>query len=362
MPSSLTVVLVSLLLGAPSLLFWLWLVIVPARVAILCPEECECDLAQYAVRCINTTLTAVTSIHFTHFDALGVAASNITCLVKDSFVSLTGLLDLFVFRCGLRTIELGAFNGLTELAKLRLYDNEIHELLPFTFVNLKSLQILDLQYNNLQHLDSEVFSGLLNLVYIDLEGNELQYLHPDTFLVLPKLQALYLYSNPTLQIPTDRNFINSPSLSYHGISNCNISSLSVETFANVSALEWLSLSYNFLRTVDINILRELPKLSTLYLDDNPLQCDCQLQEVWQWCEDRNIRTVSRGIAPECDTPSEVNGMWWGVLEKGQCLEGNIQYYGDYNSTRYSYGDIELDEYEHVKKFAPKIVNQYQLTV
>jgi hypothetical protein len=41
--------------------------------------------------------------------------------------------------------------------------------------------------------------------------------------------------------------------------------MSVATFANVSALERLDVRYNNLRTVDINILRALPKLSTLYL-------------------------------------------------------------------------------------------------
>jgi Leucine-rich repeat (LRR) protein len=112
-----------------------------------------------------------------------------------------------------------------------------------------------------------------------LEGNELHYLHPNTFSGLPNLQRLYLRYNPDLQIPTDRIFINSSSSTHLAISGCNVSSVSVETFANVSALEWLDLSNNSLNTVDINILRALPKLSTLYLDGNPLQCDCQLQEV-----------------------------------------------------------------------------------
>jgi len=40
------------------------------------------------------------------------------------------------------------------------------------------------------------------------------------------------------------------------------------------------------------------------------------------------------------THREVKGMEWGVLEKWQCLEGNIEYYGDYNNTRYSYTDTE----------------------
>jgi hypothetical protein len=102
-----------------------------------------------------------------------------------------------------------------------------------------------------------------------------------------------------------------------------LSSLSVETFADVSALDMLDLRYIKIQTIDINILKALTKLSTLYLYDNLLHCDSQLQEVWRWCEDRNIRTVYDGRVPKCDIPSEVKKMWWGVLEKGQCLEGKI---------------------------------------
>jgi hypothetical protein len=95
------------------------------------------------------------------------------------------------------------------------------------------------------------------------------------------------------------------------------------SWTNVSALEGLDRRLNKLRNVDINILIALPKLSTMYLFGNLLKCDCQLQEVWRWCEDRNIQTVYWGTWPKCDTPREVEGIWWGVLEKGQCLEGNI---------------------------------------
>jgi hypothetical protein len=115
--------------------------------------------------------------------------------------------------------------------------------------------------------------------------------------------------------------------------------VSVETFANVSALKGIRLTNNILNTVDINILKALPKLSSLQLFGNPLQCDCQLKEVWRWCEERNIWTGN----VICDTPSEVEGMWWGVLEYGQCLEGNIQYHGDHNKPTYNYTENN-DEY------------------
>jgi hypothetical protein len=160
-----------------------------------------------------------------------------------------------------------------------------------------------------------------------------------------------LSNNPGLYILTDRNFIKSPSLSRLDISNCNISSLSVETFANVSALEGIRLSNNNLRTIDIDILKSLPKLSTFSVHGNPLQCDCQLKEVWRWCKDRNVWTGD----VICDTPSEVEGIGWGVLEKGECSEGNIQYYGDYSNTTFNYTESN-DE------FSTNFLKQYEVPV
>ena len=254
---------------------------------------------------------------------------------------------------------LGAFNGLTKLTRLSILRNKISDILPGTFENMSSLEHLQLGYNRIVNLDSAVFSGLINLKYVGLSANKLQYLHPHTFLGLPNIKHLHLKKNMFLQVPTDRNFINSSSLSRLYMSLCNISSVSAETFAKVSSLEHLDLGENNLRTVDLNIMRTLPKLSTLYLYGNRLQCDCQLQDVWRWCEDRNIRTGYESVVAKCDTPNEVNRMWWGVLEKGQCLDGNIQYIGDYNNTSYSETDIGAHKYEYGKDYN---INQYQLPV
>ena len=279
MSSRVAVVLVSLLLAAPVVMFWLWLVILPARVATLCPVECTCDTGGYYVSCVNTSLNPVPLIRLTDVRVIWLYENKIPLLGNDSFVSLTDLEKLSVSWCGLRTIEMGAFNGLTKLTELLLSGNEISEIIPGTFENMNSLEHLGLTNNNLEHLDRDVFGGLDSLKYIYLQGNKLQYLHPDTFLRLPNLQQLNLAFTPTLTIPTDRNFINSHSLSHLSISYCDLSSVSVAKFANVSALERLNL-----KGIDINILTALPKLSALYLYGNPLQCDCQLQEVWRWCQ------------------------------------------------------------------------------
>jgi hypothetical protein len=334
MASEMTVVLVSLLLATQAVVFWLWLMFRPAAEAIVCPEGCECEIEGYYVNCSDSGLNSIPSDLPIHVQRLVLDGNNITFFENDSFVS-RGLVELRIIKadfCKIRRIELGAFNWITNLTELSIQGSEISEIISGTFQKNSHLKILDLLNNRIEHLESDVFRGLVELGYIDLEGNNLQYLHPDTFSGLPNLQKLFLSKNFGLQIPTDRHFINSHSLKYLDISNCNVSSVSVETFSNVSAREWLDLSENNLKTFDINILRALPELSHC----NPRQCDCQLQEVWRWCEDRSIETAYEEKAPECDIPREVEGLWWGVLEKGQCLQDNIEYYGDYKNTSYSY--------------------------
>jgi hypothetical protein len=351
MSSRRTVVLVSLLVATPVVIFWLWLVIVPAIVAILCPEGCWCDPGGYYVDCLDASLNSIPFIFPTNVRELVLYNNSITSFENDSFPSrgLTELEELTAGRCELRTIQLGAFNGLTKLTHLTIWSNGISEIIPGTFQEMSRLEYLDLQDNRIEHLEVGVFSGLINLKSIILKENKLQYLNPGLFVGLPNLEYLDLALNPDLHIPTDRHFINSHSLSRLDIWGCNVSSVSVETFANVTALELLDLSYNNLSSVDINILKALPKLSALYLSDNPLQCDCQLQEVWRWCQEHNIRTDFQFTRQKCDEGK------WGELEEGQYLEDNVYSYLDYNDSSYSYDadeDTQEDKfsYEYIYSF------------
>jgi len=107
---------------------------------------------------------------------------------------------------------------------------------------MSKLESLLLAYNKLKHLEIDVFSGLINTGFIFLEENKLQYLHPDTILGLPNIVRVNLESNPGLQVPSDGPFINSKSLSYLELQYSNINSMSVKTFANVSAMEILDLT------------------------------------------------------------------------------------------------------------------------
>jgi len=333
-----TVVLVSLLLATPVVISWLWLVIVPFSVVKFCPEECWCDIGGYFVDCSNKSLHNIPSIYLTHVQELVFKDNNITSLKKDSFISkgLTELRVVVLDRCGLTTIDLGAFNGLTMLTVLSMRENWIGEITRRTFESIIGLEFLVLEYNKIEHLDVDVFWGLTNLQHIYLEGNALLNLDPDLFVGLPKLKLLGLGSNMGLQIPTDRHFITSHSLKILDIHGCNASSVSGETFANVSALEALDLNYNSLRSIEINMLRSLSHLSALPLYGNPLQCDCQLKEVWRWCQDHNIRTDFGEGYPVCYIPNEEKYIGWWVLDEIQCEQDNI-------SNKFEY-KVEFDKH------------------
>jgi len=94
MPSRLTVLLVSLLLAIPTLAFWLCLVTVPAVVAILCPEECECATGGYLIICKDILINPIPLIPLTYVRYLWLYKNKVTLLKKDSFVSLTELIFL----------------------------------------------------------------------------------------------------------------------------------------------------------------------------------------------------------------------------------------------------------------------------
>jgi hypothetical protein len=93
MHSRLAVVLVFLLLAAPAVILWLWLVILTARMAKLCPLEFWCDSGGYHVDCSKSSLNNIPSIHPINVQQLVLDRNDITCLEKDSFTS-TGLSEL----------------------------------------------------------------------------------------------------------------------------------------------------------------------------------------------------------------------------------------------------------------------------
>ncbi|XP_021939816.1 chondroadherin-like, partial [Zootermopsis nevadensis] len=359
MLSRVTVLLLMLLMTSPVLIFWAWLLILPTRVAFLCPEGCWCDPEGNTIDCFNSSLNNIPKISLKNVRELEFRHINLTYLRKDSFLAsrMTQLETLRLDNCGIVRVEPEAFNGLIKLVLLSMTGNKMNEIEPRTFENLTNLERLYLINNKIENLELHAFVGLPNLSKIWLNTNKIQYLHPDSFLDALNLFSLHLDKNPMAKIPTDHQLINSQSLRNLHISNCNVSSVSAETFANVSGLETLDLSGNHLADIDVKIFAVLPQLSTFRIALNPLKCDCQLQQAWRWCQNRNITTDTGDKAPECDGPGEVKGMWWDVLKHSQCLQNQISYHGDYKTVRYKYtvADNKFKRYGRFKTHVQTLV-------
>jgi hypothetical protein len=328
----------------PALIFCAWLLILATTASYQCPEECWCDAAGFTVSCFSIAVNTTPATFPKYVRILILLSYNLKFLRKDKFLhsKLTQLDYLAIQSCGIESVETGAFNGLKMLIELSLNYNKISEIERGTFENLTTLERLYLERNRITNLEPDTFLGLRNLRIIELDYNNIEYLHPDMFINAYHLESLTLSENP-LQIPTDKHFISSPSLRHLDLSHCNISSISVETFSKVRDLNKLNLYFNDLKNLDVNILKNLPQLSEFLIYLNPLSCDCQLQQVWRWCQNHSITTGDRYKGPECDSPSEVHGMWWGTLQYSQCFDDRITYHEGYKTLSYRY--IHLDEFD-----------------
>ncbi|XP_069682112.1 uncharacterized protein [Periplaneta americana] len=372
------VVLASLLL-LPAIILWLWLLEEAIRTSTQCPSECWCDPGRRTADCSNASLKDIPQGFHEEIKDLRLDHNSISVLKKDIFLTagLYLLEILSVCYTGLIIVEPGAFRGLPKLEQLHLHNNRIRTLQPGTFANMTMLRGLHLANNQIQSVDPGLFIDLANLDYISLESNSIQqlqadvflgltrlrnlwlsenqisYLHPATFKHMKKLRLICLENNTNLQIPTDKPFIDVPTLEKLFLSDCNITSLSARTFQKTRFLTTLFLQSNNLKTFDMGILKMLPYLSTLYLYKNPLHCDCQMLKLWKWCRDHEVKTGIEHDVPRCDSPEEVSGLWWGVLGHAQCSRGDqVEFKGDYKSIVHEYvsRNAEIEKYLNFLKY------------
>jgi hypothetical protein len=134
MPSRLTVVLVSLLLAKPAVIFWIWVVIQPTRLAIHYPVECWYDPGGYHVACSISSLNNIPLIFPTNARKLLLDSNSITSLEKDRFISskLNDLEEISINDCEIERVKLKAFSGLRKLALPSMCGNTLREITPRT--------------------------------------------------------------------------------------------------------------------------------------------------------------------------------------------------------------------------------------
>ncbi|XP_057709743.1 amphoterin-induced protein 2-like [Corythoichthys intestinalis] len=148
------------------------------------------------------------------------------------------------------------------LAALLLGRNSIRQIEANAFAVTPRLLHLDLSSNKLSVLNSSIFSGLAELRELLLFGNQIVQINPNAFSGLRSLVKLYLSGNGLTSLPV---------ILLDGGGPLNL------TFLDVSS--------NKIIRVHVHMLLTLSRHAGIYLQGNPLTCDCALLgllEYWTW--------------------------------------------------------------------------------
>ncbi|XP_017758503.1 PREDICTED: insulin-like growth factor-binding protein complex acid labile subunit isoform X1 [Eufriesea mexicana] len=168
--------------------------------------------------------------------------------------------------CGLYFLEEGTFNAMPAITQLNLSRNRLMKLPNGLLSRLSSLRILDLSDNIFNTLESNMFRGATSLTKISLAGNPLTTLQVTPFLMAPGLTKL-------------------------DVSRCALEKVWTVTSAQLTDLRSLSVRQNLLRRITVEELNATPKLVSLDLSHNPLNCDVDFNEAIQWLTDHAVTPI-----------------------------------------------------------------------
>ncbi|XP_069139086.1 platelet glycoprotein V-like [Argopecten irradians] len=301
---------------------------------------------------------------FKKLKVLDLSHNAINDLVPDCFKGIEHSLEYLGLHLNLldeRTMGPLASPNWEKLKQLNLGHNYLKSLPNGLFYNMAALEYLNLDSNRITALESGSLLGLQNLTYLDLSGNMISSLVPTMFRRTPRLseldlsgentrrfnltagglqgleetlKKLYMKNTPlveaelwravqnlhqihTLQLDgtglreiPDYQFIHNRHLEELKLEQNQFSRLNERTFYGLSqSLKILYLQGNEFRTIGRCVMKQLSSLDTLYLGNNPLDCDCKHHFLRQWIIDRIADDFLNEFIIEsyCNTPHQYKG-------------------------------------------------------
>ncbi|XP_052866672.1 protein artichoke [Anopheles cruzii] len=219
--------------------------------------------------------------HYPHLKELYIRGTNLSIVTSKDFAIYPALQSLHLVQNRINRISPGAFFALVNLQLLDLSVNELELLPKERLQGLRLLEVLNISTNSVKELD-EFAQDLQKLRVLDASSNQLERLQKNTLRHLVSLQELYLYGNRLVTVSSD-------------------------AFRTLRALTTLDLRKNYFETAPLRALKPLEThLQQLRIEDNPLVCSCDTQELWELLSDH--RKWTRGYdAVRCEQPPEVQG-------------------------------------------------------
>ena len=155
--------------------------------------------------------------------------------------------------------------------------------IPDAIKNLTNLWALDISFNKLDFIPSEDVKMLPNLAYLSMHGCNLRRM-PAAVKLLPKLTSLGMVENSITTVEyMDLQGLNN--LTDLGLDDNSLTYIEPTVFRATPKLRQLTLRKNNLTEVPraIKALPIRPHYGyQLFLDNNPIDCTCNLAWMWDW--------------------------------------------------------------------------------
>ncbi|XP_068438011.1 toll-like receptor 13 isoform X1 [Clinocottus analis] len=266
--------------------------------------------------------------------------NKLTTINNGEFAGLQSLQNLSLEDNEINIFKNGSFLGLWNLTALHLNKNKINEegLHKGLFHHLINLKTLDLRENNIQyrssraltdppfsklsHLETLVYQGnsghgksllpsnflqgLTNLLSFNTRTAQLVSLHKDTFTYTPQLQKLDMSSNDL------RNLYSELFYPIRGLEALYISTLSLPSLdflikANLTKLEFLQARENQFSVYSEEVIKSLPALLYLDLQNNTFTCNCDNSWFHRWVVTNKQTQVYDADNFVCNYPPDTKG-------------------------------------------------------
>ncbi|XP_018603762.1 reticulon-4 receptor-like 1b [Scleropages formosus] len=280
-----------------------------------CPHHCICYTAPSTVSCQAHNFLSVPEGIPADSERIFLQNNRIQQLLRGHFSPTT--VTLWIYSNNISYIEPSTFLGFTLLEELDLGDNRhLRTLAADTFLGLSRLHALHLYRCGLSALPSGIFQGLRNLQYLYLQDNHLEFLQDDLFVDLHNLSHLFLHGNRLWSLHQN-TFRGLGALDRLLLHHNRLQWVDRLAFHDLRRLTTLYLFNNSLTQLPAECLAQLPALEYLRLNDNPWDCGCRALPLWDWLQrfrgstsevgcreppelaNRNLKLLPRDELPSC---------------------------------------------------------------
>uniref|UniRef100_A0A336MFL7 CSON014749 protein n=1 Tax=Culicoides sonorensis TaxID=179676 RepID=A0A336MFL7_CULSO len=242
---------------------------------ILCEKKVSYTRSIDVFPMINLThqdLAFISNDYFENTDAIKILNIShnpeLTFVENQPFLIHSYLEEIDLSHCGVKAVYRETFSELPNLIRLDLTHNKISYIPANIFTRNLQLQDLILDSNSITSLSPDAFKDTPKLTRLSMNHNkDYDFDEKDIFLDHPLLQEFICY-NCSVSLITIKTFSKMPNLRKLVLSSNNIEEIESGSFDTNVHLNYMNFDKNYLKSFDVNLIRELAELKILCLDEN----------------------------------------------------------------------------------------------